>query len=160
MTKEVRLKPFTYSKTTFSIKIPKKSVYNKRRQKQAYIPNFVHSLDASALALLVDFYFNGKSEEKSFYAIHDCFAATANNMENLIEYLKLAYIKVYSEKQYLRELDNQIKSYIKSVYKESFDEKTGYIKTDEIELKFPDVEIILDTKLDAKHILESSYPIM
>jgi DNA-directed RNA polymerase len=115
------------------------------------MPNFVHSLDSAALALLGDFYFNGKSgREKSFFAIHDCFAVTSNNMENLIEYLRLVYSKIYSDKIYLRELDKQIKSYIKSVYKESFDEKTGIIKIDDITLEFPDVEYVLDTKLDAK----------
>jgi DNA-directed RNA polymerase len=120
------------------------------------MPNFVHSLDSAALALLVDFYFNGKSKEKSLYAIHDCFAVTANNVENLTEYLKHVYIKLYSEKQYLKELDQQIKSYIKSVYKESFNEQTGIIKTDDIELEFPNVEYVLDTKLDAKKFIRDS----
>jgi len=114
------------------------------------MPNFVHSLDSAALALLGDFYYNGKSDEKSLYAIHDCFAVTANNVENLIEYLRFVYSKIYSDKIYLRELDQQIKSYIKSVYKESFNEKTGYIKTDDIELEFPNIEYVLDTDLDAK----------
>jgi DNA-directed RNA polymerase len=115
-------------------------------------------LDSSALALLIDLYFNDKPEEKSLFAVHDCFAVTANNAQNLIDYLRYVYDKMYTKKQYLREFDKQIRNHIKSVYKESFNEQTGIIKTDEIELEFPDIEYVLDTKLDAKKfVIDSSY---
>ena len=84
--KEIRLKPFTYSKRTFSLVIPDdKKGYNKVKQKQAFMPNLVHSLDAASLALLVDLYFNNSKYAvdsskngtvKNIFTIHDCFAVT------------------------------------------------------------------------------------
>nr|YP_009574413.1 hypothetical protein [Arthrobotrys musiformis]QBM31531.1 hypothetical protein [Arthrobotrys musiformis]QBM31681.1 hypothetical protein [Arthrobotrys musiformis] len=101
--KEKRVTPMNYSKNTFSLKIPVRGKLDKEKQMRALMPNLIHSLDASSLVLLVDKYFNEHiTEVKNIYAIHDCFAVTANNMEYIIYTLKLVYISLYKDKGYLK----------------------------------------------------------
>lgn len=52
----------------------------------------------------------------NFFAIHDCFAVTANNIVNLIKIIKLVYIKIYSEDSYLKRFDVGIINSIKLHY--------------------------------------------
>jgi DNA-dependent RNA polymerase len=157
--KEVRLKPFTFSKNSFLLKIPNKNKYNVQRQKRAFMPNLIHSLDATSLAMLVDLYFNSINGIKNLYAVHDCFAVTANNVENLMEFLKLVYINLYSDNHYLKQLDKQIINHIKFHYGEdSFNEKTLIIDTKDIhKMKYPNIKTVLDEDIDAKFVLETSY---
>ena len=62
-TVEERLSIYAYSKQTFKIKIvdEKKPGYKKGKQKTSFLPNFIHSLDAAALALLVHYYFTDRT---------------------------------------------------------------------------------------------------
>jgi hypothetical protein len=162
----IRLRPFTYSKSKFTLRVPNKNKTNSSKQVRAFMPNLIHSLDAAALALLADFYFhsNKNSKTKSMYAVHDCFAVTANNVENLMELLKLVYIKIYSEGVYLRGLDKEIKHQIKVNYGAdvfNYDKLTINIPDIEV-LKFPDIEEVLGTKLpcinyDVNELKTSSY---
>jgi DNA-dependent RNA polymerase len=158
-TKDVRLKPFTFSKNSFLLKIPDKSKYNVQRQIRAFMPNLVHSLDATSLAMLVDLYFNSINGIKNLYSIHDCFAVTANNVDNLMQYLKLVYINIYSDNNYLKQLDKQIIEAIKShCGKECFNDSTLVIDTKDLpKMKYPNIKAVLDEDLDAKFILDSSY---
>ena len=63
---------------------------NKSQQITALMPNLIHSLDASTLALLVNFIFNdnnflqGSKGEFLFYSNLDCIAVTANKVVQLI----------------------------------------------------------------------------
>jgi hypothetical protein len=157
--KEVRLKPFTYSKNSFSLRIADKTKLNSSKQVRAFMPNLIHSLDATSLAMLADLYFNSINGIKNLYAIHDCFAVTANNVEDLMQFLKLVYIKLYSESNYLRLLDRQIIDNIKTIYgKDCFDEETRIVDTKEVEkMRFPNINAVLDKDLDAKFLLGSSY---
>jgi len=166
-TKEVRLKPFTYSKRTFSLIVPDEGKsYNKSKQIRAFMPNLVHSLDAASLALLVDLYFSSSNNTpnnenlRNIFSVHDCFGVTANNVENIMDLLKLVYVKIYSESNYLRKLDRGIKDFIKLNYGENrFDEEKLEIKLDEKNvLKFPSIEGVLGTDSSAASlILDSSY---
>ena len=77
------------------------------------MPNLIHSLDASSLALLTDKFFNHSSENyfsqiKNIYTIHDCFASTANNMKFIVCLLKLSYISIYTDKGYLKKFNKDI----------------------------------------------------
>jgi DNA-directed RNA polymerase len=89
------------------------------------MPNLVHSLDATSLALLVDLMkdFN----ILNFFSIHDCFAVTANNAEKLSDYLKIVYSTIYSEDNYLKKLDDNILLNLKLHLGDNFDEKTLYV---------------------------------
>lgn len=50
--KESRFEPFTSRKTNISISILDKTKLNKSKQKTAFLPNFVHSLDGATMAVL------------------------------------------------------------------------------------------------------------
>ena len=86
---------------------------NKTKQVTAFMPNLIHSLDASSLMLLLNSFFNYNLND--IYTIHDCFAVTCNNASFLIDLIKLVYIKLYSDEIYLLKLDQQILNNIKNV---------------------------------------------
>ena len=65
------------------------------------MPNFIHSMDASNIHLLIDLLIYDKYYIQ-LYTIHDCFASTINNMKYIEKYVKLAFIKLYFEKNYLK----------------------------------------------------------
>lgn len=162
-TNEVRLKPFSYSKSKFTIKVANKEKFNSQKQIRAFMPNLVHSLDAASLAMLVDLYFNKQLDStKNIYAIHDCFAVTANNVENIMELLKLVYIQIYSEGNYLKQLDLEIKHQIKIHYGDDcFNEEDLSLKIPDLpKIKYPDINEVLGIKLpnlDPKVLKGSSY---
>lgn len=145
--KEERLKVFSYTKKTFKVKVADRSKMNKRKQRVSFLPNFIHSLDAASLALLVHYYFTDASfKTKNIYTIHDCFAVTANNVKNLIYLLSHVYQKIYTEKNYLREFDQKMIEFIKYNCKKdiSFDMDTLVITTKEgTKLQYPSVESVL-----------------
>ena len=155
--KEVKLRPFSFSKSSFILKIPTTKL-NAQKQIRAFMPNLVHSLDAASLALLEEYYFK-TVDVKNLYAIHDCFAVTANNVDTLISYLKLVYIKIYSEDEYLRGLDKELIQHIKHYYSaDCFNDETLEIKVNDLTLNYPDINIVLGKKLPTSDfILNSSY---
>ena len=155
--KEVKLRPFSFSKSSFILKVPTTKL-NARKQIRAFMPNLVHSLDAASLALVAEYYFNSV-DIKNFYAIHDCFAVTANNVNTLINYIKLVYIKIYSEDDYLRQLDKELIQHIKFHYSsECFNDETLEIKVNDLTLKYPDINFVLGRKLpNPDLIFDSSY---
>ena len=161
-TEETRLKPFTYSKKTFTLIVPnKEGKLNKTKQVRAFMPNLIHSLDAASLALLVDLYFNNSknAETKNIFTVHDCFGVTANNVENIMDLLKLVYTKIYSDTQYLRKLDRGIIDYIKLSYKDSyFDEEKLELHMDDKIIKYPSIEAVLGTSTKGSDLIfDSSY---
>jgi DNA-directed RNA polymerase len=142
------------------------------------MPNLIHSLDAASLSLLIDKYFN--NNKNNIFAIHDCFATTCNNMQFVIDSLKEVYISIYSEKVYIKELDENMRNHIKTTIDDNF----SVTKTDKkikskskknneansknvftliknnkvIELVYPDISEILDNKYDiSDYIKNSSY---
>ena len=117
---------------------------------RAFMPNLIHSLDATSLSLLVNNYFNlYDNNVKNIYGIHDCFATTFNNMTFIIENLKLIYIFLYSNKKYLKELDDNIINHIKNYIDANFDgetvKKVTFLdsKKRKIVLDYPDINTIL-----------------
>ena len=159
---EVRLKPFTYTKKTFSLNIPnKEGKLNKTKQVRAFMPNLIHSLDAASLALLVDFYFNNSKNigVKNIFTIHDCFGVTANNIENIMDLLKLVYTRIYSDTNYLRKLDKGIIDYIKLSYNDThFDEEKLELNINGKTHKYPSIEAVLGTSSKGSELIfDSSY---
>ena len=94
----IELKPFKFNRTRFKLNKKNKEI-NLAKQQRALMPNLVHSLDAASLALLVDYFYTQSvnknplpsSGKVKFFAIHDCFATTCNNFENLKIALKSVY---------------------------------------------------------------------
>ena len=68
---------------------------NKRKQAQAIAPNYVHSLDAAALALtVVDC---GRRGITSFVAIHDSYGTLAADMDELADSLRRQFVAMYEQ---------------------------------------------------------------
>ena len=158
---KVRLKPFSYHKSTFTLRVRDKNQLSRAKQVRSFMPNLVHSLDATSLALLVDLYFKSNNIHNIF-SVHDCFAVTANRVGNVMELLKLVYTKIYSNDLYLEKLDRDIKNSIKVHFGEDAINEELLIKPSLYEGKkelyyFPDIQDVLDKSLDYKSLRDSSY---
>ena len=64
---------------------------NKKKQIQAFIPNFVHSMDGSNIVLLIN-KIKEEGRKIEFASIHDCFATHANDTAWLSWYVKKCFI--------------------------------------------------------------------
>ena len=98
-TKKLRLHNFYFLKPKYTFYQFLKGEYSLRQQKRSTMPNLIHSLDASTIALLY------KEYKNRLYTIHDYFATTADLVPLLIDTLKSTYLKLYSDEDYLLEFD-------------------------------------------------------
>jgi DNA-directed RNA polymerase len=133
---------------------------NKNKQIRALMPNLIHSLDAASLALFSDLYFTEESSNvRNFFAVHDCFAVTLNNIHEMINKLKIVYCAIYSKNNYLINFDKGIRYAIKSQFGEdSFDDKTRIIKVNNLILSFPNIYDVIEGKNYSEDVLlKSSY---
>lgn len=88
----VRLKPLLVkSRKLVTIKLPTQSI-DKAKVKQSLMPNFIHSLDAANVHLLLR---NILKYKLPVFTVHDCFASTPNNMLLLEKLVKEAFIEIY-----------------------------------------------------------------
>jgi DNA-directed RNA polymerase len=79
------------------------------------MPNLIHSLDGTTIALLVNFLKNlGIS---NLYTIHDCFASTANNISIINEYVRESFCQTYADVSFLFNLHIFFMEYILGNYK-------------------------------------------
>lgn len=159
----IRLKPFKFKKSTYNLKI-KTNKLDKKKQSRALMPNLIHSLDASSLSLILDlFYQNSNHIENfnhkiNFFAIHDCFAVTANNIDNLFKFIKLVYIKIYSDDNYLKKFDKGIIESIKNQFgNDSFNHMDNTIKVNNTTLDYPNVNEVIVGKIKASSIYNSNF---
>lgn len=74
-----------------TIKLPTDTL-DKLSLKRSFMPNFIHSLDALNVQLLLA---NISKLILPVYTNHDCFAATPNNMFKLERLVKEAFIDIY-----------------------------------------------------------------
>jgi DNA-directed RNA polymerase len=159
--KTIKLKPFIYTKDLLNLKVQNKSVFNKRKQSNALMPNLVHSLDSASLALLIDNFFKIENNY-NFYSIHDCFAVTCNKVDLMIKLLKLSYYTIYCNEPFLKKFDSNFKNFILIQFGENsfLKENTIQITNQEgnlIKIKYPDINQVLKPTL--LEFMESSYPI-
>lgn len=65
---------------------------DRKKQRNALMPNLIHSLDATSLTLLFDIFYRkvryNNNNNVNFYSVHDCFGVTAPNVRVLIEQLR------------------------------------------------------------------------
>jgi len=74
--------------------------------KRSFMPNFIHSLDASNVHLLLN---NISNYKLPIYTIHDCFASTPNTMFKLEKLVKNAFIEIYfKDEGYLLKLHKHL----------------------------------------------------
>lgn|ERR1700727_517344 len=78
------------SSKPITIRLPINKKLDKSKIHTAFMPNLIHSLDASNIHLLIP-----KLTDQPLYTIHDCFATDANNMQNLELFIKEAFIEIY-----------------------------------------------------------------
>ena len=145
----VKIKPFSYSRTTLNLTRSVSNVYDKWKQCVALMPNLIHSLDASALTLLFLSFKKDYPYNYSFYAIHDCFATTADKMGSLISLLKSVYVKLYSDEPYLRTFDKNIIESILNAYAHDIEwiaDKRTFIY-ESIEYKIPTIDWVLSKNI-------------
>ncbi len=82
-------------RTKITLNLPTK-VLDTKSIETSFMPNLVHSLDASNIYLLVDAIANDyPNTTYPIYTIHDCFASLPNNMLDLEDRIKTAFIKMY-----------------------------------------------------------------
>lgn len=151
---EIKLKPFKYRKNTFVLREATEK-YNGKKQIRALMPNLVHSLDAASLFLLTDMFFNytytSSSEgtvplnlenPKNLFAIHDCFATTANYLDIISNYIKTVYFNIYSNKAYILSFDEGIRENIKLMYGEDifiWENNKWRIRLENKSFDYPDI---------------------
>lgn len=83
---------------------------DKRGQVNAIIPNIIHSLDASHLMNVII----SANDKKINYVlpIHDCFGTHPNDVDKLFDLLKLEFVKLYANEEFLSKFHNNIKQSI------------------------------------------------
>ena len=135
----------------------KENKLNKAKQKQAIIPNIVHSLDASHLINLIN-----TAADINFYpiiTIHDCFGTLPNKMSELDFMVRKEFIIIYSKGEFIKNFHNRfLQSISDNQYK--FDDKnnpTCVILDSRNRLPLPALPVLGD--LDIENIKNSKYMI-
>lgn len=111
-TKVTSITPFTYIKLTFHFLVSSKTTFDKNRQIRSLMPNLIHSLDATSLALLYE-KFSYSFVNPQFFSVHDCFGTTADKIFWLKTLLASIYTDIYINDQYLIKLDEHLLYLIK-----------------------------------------------
>jgi DNA-directed RNA polymerase len=107
---------------------PIKSLFTKRKlgtvslpttmdsvsNKIAFMPNFIHSMDATNIQILIQNYKAKKKESMNLLTIHDCFATTPNYIEELNKEVRLAFFIIYFKTDYIRSVHE---NFLYKIYK-------------------------------------------
>nr|QWO71405.1 RNA polymerase [Termitomyces sp. K1Ag] len=134
-----------------------------RRQNNAIVPNVVHSFDASNIALLVENISSSFSVNQiNLLTIHDCFATNANDVDDMILKVKLAFISLYSDKLFIDGYHNFILDFIcKSgfhlIEKEYKGEKIKQVQTDTANFPIPKKPLFTSNKDLRFNLLGAQY---
>lgn len=112
-TKSTSIAPFAYSKIKINLKITIKNKYDKIKQARALMPNLIHSLDGSSLALLYN-KFSNIYNMPQFFSVHDCFGTTLDKVDSLKTLLVSVYTELYSDNHYLDRFDKCILNLIEN----------------------------------------------
>lgn len=87
---------------------------NKDKQINSFIPNFIHSMDATNIVLLI----KRVNNEFKFdvVTIHDCFGVHANNVDLLSYLVKESFIGIYGNKDSIDKFHAHMLENMKAVY--------------------------------------------
>jgi len=129
---------------------------NLRKQNTGIVPNIVHSLDATNVAILIK---NIKYKHKNLdvLTIHDCFATQANDVEVMKIQIKLAFLTIYGDKKFLNRYNRFILSYIQnngfSIYKNKIVETNDVLP---VVSKFETNENLINNVLNSQYFVDYS----
>jgi len=147
------IKAFFFVNTRYTFKSYQRDLYDLTQQKRATMPNLIHSLDATTIAIL---YSNFKNIGP-LYTVHDCFGVTANNVPRLILKLKLVYIQLYSSTGYLKKFD----TFVKTTINETCGDDTYKIGEDFVNIpskKYKSASYYGDARLPSKNYKKVPMP--
>ena len=80
------------------------------------MPNFIHSMDAANIHILIKMILENNTDDHKnipLYTIHDCFASTPNNIGTIEKLVKEAFLFMYFDNHYLKEMSTSITSQFK-----------------------------------------------
>ena len=83
--------------------------------KTGLMPNFIHSLDASNIHILIKQILLLNLIKLNLYTIHDCFATDYKNMAFLEILIKKSFTDLYFNQKYLIKINNSFRDQIKSI---------------------------------------------
>jgi hypothetical protein len=86
---------------------------NLRKQNEGIVANVTHSFDASNIAILIKELLKSNNEINIF-TIHDCFSSNANDVELVTFYVKIAFLFLYLNKNFVQTYHEFILTYIKN----------------------------------------------
>jgi hypothetical protein len=119
-TSELTKSKLVSSSKPVTIRLPQNKL-DKMAIKRSFMPNLIHSLDASNIHLLTP-----KLTSEPLYTVHDCFATTPNNMESLENFVKEAFIEIYfRDGNYLESMHKNLVEQIKTHSKDYFVSNNG-----------------------------------
>lgn len=153
-TKNTTITPFMYSKTKITLKQSIAGSYEKNKQIRAFMPNLIHSLDASSLNLLYD-EFHKLWDNTQFYSIHHCFGTTCDKIFALKTILASVYTEIYSKEPYLLKLDENIWHFIESDtdFKVDKENRTVYLSNNEPFI-LHDINLVINKKHVSKKLIK------
>ena len=116
-----------------SILVPTEQI-DYRSIKIGFMPNFIHSLDASNIHLLVKNMYQLNLDNINLYTIHDCFASDYKNIAIIEILVKHSFIQLYFKKNYLKNIHNSFLLQINNNFEifEDFEKKEHFILVDKV----------------------------
>ena len=80
-----------------------KPIADKQKYASGISPNFIHSMDASHMALVI------YDWDKDFGAVHDSFSTHPNDVEELLALTKDKFVKMYNYENYFNKIEGTLK---------------------------------------------------
>lgn len=111
MTKETKTVTILGVRKSVTKQIPIYDSINLVRQNGAIVPNIVHSFDAANIAILVDGLLCNKID-MNLLTVHDCFATNANNVDLMVTKVKLAFLYLYLNRNFVESYHNFTLEYL------------------------------------------------
>ena len=100
--------------------------------KIAFMPNFIHSMDSTNIQILIKNYIDENNDKMNLFTIHDCFATTPNFMSQLNKDIRLAFIMIYFENDYIKSVHENFLKQIYNVTKKFYIKKNN--KTEQVKI--------------------------
>ena len=153
-----KIEPYGFSNRTLNLTMSDKTSINKFKQKNALMPNLVHSLDSTALFMLYNI-FKYSNKYINFYSVHDCFGAHPNEFENLTDLVLIEFVKLYTDFGFLTKFHERILQSFRDHHIIINQDENGenYILLKKVKFKIPNLpkkgNLDLNKTLESKHFL-------